>query len=61
MQVRYFAWFDSKQEKNDFIKLLNGCRSDIEAQNKIMQKYPEIKLTEVAGIVNNFKKEINKL
>lgn len=61
MQVRYFAWFDSKQERNDFIKLLNTSRSDIEATNRVLSKYPQLKLQEAAGIVDNFKKEINKV
>lgn len=61
MRVRYFAWFDSKAEKNEFISLLNGSRSDMEAIGKLLEKYPELKMTEVAGIVDNFKKELNKL
>lgn len=60
MQVRYFAWFDSKHERTEFINLLRSAKSDIDAVNKVMQKYPELTLSEVSGIVNNFKKEINK-
>ena len=54
MRVRYFAWFDSKHERTEFINLLRSAKSDI------MQKYPELTLSEVSGIVNNFKKEINQ-
>lgn len=61
MQIRYFAWFESKHEKTEFIKLLNSCRSDIEAIAKIMKLYPELKQYEVAGVVGNFRKELNKL
>lgn len=61
MQIRYFAWFESKHEKTKFIKLLNSCRSDIEAIAKIMKLYPELKQYEVAGVVDNFRKELNKL
>lgn len=60
MHVRYFAWFDSKQERTEFINLLRSAKSDIDAVNKVMQKYPELTLSEVSGIVNNFKKEINQ-
>lgn len=60
MRVRYFAWFDSKPERTEFINLLRSAKSDIDAVNKVMQKYPELTLSEVSGIVNNFKKEINQ-
>lgn len=60
MRVRYFAWFDSKLERTEFINLLRSAKSDIDAVNKVMQKYPELTLSEVSGIVNNFKKEINQ-
>lgn len=60
MQVRYFAWFDSKHEKTEFINLLRSAKSDIDAVNKVMSKYPELSLSEVNGIVDNFKNEINK-
>lgn len=60
MRVRYFAWFDSKHERAEFINLLRSAKSDIDAVNKVMQKYPELTLSEVSGIVNNFKKEINQ-
>lgn len=61
MHVRYFAWFDSKHERTEFINLLKSAKSDVDAVNKVMNKYPELSLSEVSGIVNNFKKEINKL
>lgn len=60
MRVRYFAWFDSKHEKIEFVNLIKSAKSDIDAVNKVMQKYPELTLSEVSGIVDNFKKEINK-
>lgn len=60
MRIRYFAWFDSKAEKNEFIGLINSSRSDIEAIRKVMDKYPELKMAEAAGVVDNFKKELNK-
>lgn len=60
MHVRYFAWFDSKHERTEFINLLRSAKSDVDAVNKVMQKYPELTLSEVSGIVNNFKKEINQ-
>lgn len=60
MHVRYFAWFDSKYERTEFINLLRSAKSDVDAVNKVMQKYPELTLSEVSGIVNNFKKEINQ-
>ena len=59
MRVRYFAWFDSKSEQTEFIKLLNESRTESEAINKIAQKYPDLRMSEIAGIVDNFKKQIN--
>lgn len=60
MRVRYFAWFDSKSEQIEFIKLLNESRTENEAINKVAQKYPDLRMSEIAGIVDNFKKQINK-
>lgn len=59
MRVRYFAWFDSKTEQTEFIKLLNESRTENEAINKVAQKYPDLRMSEIAGIVDNFKKQIN--
>lgn len=60
MQVRYFAWFETKHEKTEFIQLLNSCRSDVEAVTKVMDKYPNLSFAQIEGIVDNFKNEINK-
>ena len=60
MQIRYFAWFETKHEKTEFIKLLNSCRSDIEAVNKVSERYPELPYSKVQGVVDNYKKEIGK-
>ena len=35
MRVRYFAWFDSKHERTEFINLLRSAKSDIDAVNKV--------------------------
>lgn len=59
MRVRYFAWFDSKSEQTEFIKLLNESRTESEAINRVAQKYPDLRMSEIAGIVDNFKKQIN--
>ena len=59
MRVRYFALFDSKSEQTEFIKLLNESRTESEAINKVAQKYPDLRMSEIAGIVDNFKKQIN--
>jgi hypothetical protein len=60
MQVKYYAWFETKHEKTEFIKLLNSCRSEMEAFAKVMDKYPNLSISQVNGIVENFKNEINK-
>lgn len=60
MQVRYFAWFDSQSEKTEFIKIINSSKSEIDAVNKVMAKYPNLSISQINGIVQNFKKEINK-
>jgi hypothetical protein len=59
MRVRYFAWFETKHEKTEFVNLIKSCRSDMEAIGKVMDKYPDLNMSEAAGIVDNFKKEIN--
>lgn len=59
MRVRYFAWFETKHEKTEFVNLIKSCRSDMEAISKVMDKYPDLNMSEAAGIVDNFKKEIN--
>lgn len=60
MQVRYFAWFDNQSEKTEFIKIINSSKSEIDAVNKVMAKYPNLSISQINGIVQNFKKEINK-
>ena len=59
--VPWWVWFDSKQEEREFKRTLNESRSDIEAIGKVMDKYPDLTMDQVSGIVDNFKKEINKL
>lgn len=58
--VPWWVWFDSRQEKREFKKMLNESKSDIEAIGKVMDKYPQLTMDQVSGIVDNFKKEINK-
>lgn len=60
MRIRYFAWFDSKVERTEFLSILNQSRSETEAISKLLDKYPDLKMSELSGIVDNFKKEINK-
>lgn len=60
MRIRYFAWFDSKAERTEFLSILNQSRSETEAISKLLDKYPDLKMSELSGIVDNFKKEINK-
>lgn len=40
--------------------MLNESKSDIEAIGKVVDKYPQLTMDQVSGIVDNFKKEINK-
>ena len=58
--VPWWVWFDSRQEEREFKKMLNESKSDIEAISKVMDKYPQLTMDQVSGIVDNFKKEINK-
>lgn len=58
--VPWWVWFDSKQEEREFKKLLNESVSDIDAIGKVMDKYPSLTMEQAEGVVNNFKKEINK-
>ena len=60
MRIRYFAWFDSKAERTEFLSILNQSRSETEAISKLLDKYPDLKMSKLSGIVDNFKKEINK-
>lgn len=59
--VPWWVWFDSRQEEREFKKMLNESKSDMEAISKVMDKYPQLTMDQVSGIVDNFKKEINKL
>lgn len=59
MQIKYYAYFDTKGEKTEFINTLRNCKNDIEAINTLSRKYPEIPLTKLNGIIENFKKYIN--
>lgn len=58
--VPWWVWFDSKQEEREFKQILNSSKSDIEAIDKVLDKYPNLTLDQASGIVDNFKKEINK-
>ena len=58
--VPWWVWFDSRQEEREFKKMLNESKSDIEAIGKVVDKYPQLTMDQVSGIVDNFKKEINK-
>ncbi len=60
MRIRYFAWFDSKAERTEFISLLNKSRSESEAISKLLDKYPDLSMSAISGIVSIFQKEINK-
>lgn len=60
MRIRYFAWFDSKAERTEFISLLNKSRSESEAISKLLDKYPDLNMSAISGVVSNFQKEINK-
>lgn len=60
MRIRYFAWFDSKAERTEFISLLNKSRSESEAISKLLDKYPDLSTSAISGVVSNFQKEINK-
>ena len=60
MRIRYFAWFDSKAERTEFISILNQSRSESEAIRKLLDKYPDLSMSAISGVVNNFQKEINK-
>ena len=60
MRIRYFAWFDSKAERTEFISILNQSRSESEAISKLLDKYPDLSMYAISGVVSNFVKEINK-
>lgn len=60
MRIRYFAWFDSKAERTEFISLLNKSRSESEAISKLLDKYSDLSMSAISGVVSNFQKEINK-
>lgn len=58
--VPWWVWFESKSEETEFKRLLNNSKSDIEAVGNIMDKYPYVTMDQASGLVENFKKEINK-
>lgn len=58
--VPWWVWFDSKSEEREFKKILNNSQTDIEAIGNIIEKYPNLTMDQALGLVENFKKEINK-
>ena len=58
--VPWWVWFDSKSEEREFKKILNNSQTDIEAIGNIIEKYPNLTMGQASGLVENFKKEINK-
>lgn len=60
MRIVYWAWFDNKQEQKEFLEILHSSKSDIEAISKLCNKYPDISMPKISGVVDNFKKEIGK-
>ncbi|MFR0885695.1 MAG: hypothetical protein ACLSGJ_11090 [Lachnospira eligens] len=58
--VPWWVWFDSKSEEREFKKILNNSQTDIEAIGNIIEKYPNLTMDQASGLVENFKKEINK-
>ena len=54
MRIRYFAWFDSKAERTEFISILNQSRSESEAISKLLDKYPDLSMSAISGVVSNF-------
>lgn len=58
--VPWWVWFDSKSEEREFKKILNNSQTDIEAIGNIIEKYPNLTIDQASGLVENFKKEINK-
>lgn len=60
MRITYWAWFDSKSERTEFIKILNESPSKIEAIRRLSVKYPQYSLEKLNGVVENFNSELNK-
>lgn len=58
--VPWWVWFDSKSEEREFKKVLNNSQTDIEAIGNIIEKYPKLTIDQASGLVENFRKEINK-
>lgn len=58
--VPWWVWFDSKSEEREFKKVLNNSQTDIEAIGNIIEKYPNLTIDQASGLVENFRKEINK-
>lgn len=60
MQIRKWVYFETKNEKTEFIRIIQSSRTDIEAIQKISDKYPEISLFDIEDAVKNFIKELGK-
>ena len=58
--VPWWVWFESKSEEREFKKVLNNSQTDIEAIGNIIEKYPNLTIDQASGLVENFRKEINK-
>lgn len=60
MQIKKWVYFDTQNEKTEFIRLLRSSNTEIEAIQKVSDKYPDMSLYDIEDAVKNFIKEIGK-
>lgn len=60
MQIKKWVYFETQNEKTEFIKLIRSSSTEIEAIQKVSDKYPNMSLYDVQDAVKNFIKELGK-
>lgn len=60
MQIKKWVYFETQNEKTEFIKLIRSSNTEIEAIQKVSDKYPNMSLYDVQDAVKNFIKELGK-
>lgn len=57
MKIKKWVHFDGNNEKNEFLGIIRNSRTEMEAIQRVMQKY-SLDIYDAQDAVNNFIKEI---
>lgn len=59
MQIKKWVHFDGNNEKSEFVNLIRTCHSEMEAVQKVMEKF-SLSIYDAQDAVINFIKEIGR-